>query len=207
MRRLLRDSLVAVVGGLAAALVASLGHADLNVVLAAGIGVCALALVILEAPGIFGVFGKPLKVKVVDRHAHPLNYAAETAAIQLLIKNRTWRAVELPGGFSVSVDPRDNPPGRAELTGQEKASLVQKLAFERETSHHQPALRDRAVVPAHGSVSGWVVEDVSRLATGGHPEITIHFADGLGNRYTVVAKRQGRRPGQLPCWTRLWKHA
>ena len=205
MRRLLRDTLVAVVGGLAAALVASLAHADPNVALAAGIGVCVLALVISEAMDIiFGVFGKPLKVKVVDRHAHPINYAAETAAIQLLIKNRTLRAVELPGGFRFVVNPLDNPQGRAELTGPEKASLAQKLGFERETSHHQPALSARAVVPAHGSVSGWIVEDVSRLAAGGHPEITVHFADGLGNQYTVVAKRQGRRPGQLPWWKRLW---
>ena len=198
---------MAVVGGLGATLVGSLARADPNVILAAGIGVGVLALLILEAPGIFSVFGKPLKVKITDRHAHPLNYAAETAALQFLIRSRTWRSVELPGGYDLSVDPRDNPPGRAELTGQEKASLVQKLAYERETSHHQPSLQGRTVVPAHGSVSAWIVTDVSRLRDGAHPEITVHFRDGLGNKYTVVAKRQGRRPGRSPWGKRWWRHA
>jgi len=48
MRRLLRDTLVAVVGGLAAALVASIRNAHPNVILAAGIGICVLVLVSLE---------------------------------------------------------------------------------------------------------------------------------------------------------------
>jgi hypothetical protein len=49
MRQLLPIAWVALVGSLAAALVASLGTADVNVALAAGIGVCVLAPVILEA--------------------------------------------------------------------------------------------------------------------------------------------------------------
>jgi len=208
MLRLLRDLLVAVAGGFVTALVGSLAQADLNVILAAGIGVCLLLLLTLVAvPGIAGVVGKPLTVKVADRHAHPLNYAAETAALQLLIKNRRWRPVELSGGFGLGVNSADNPMRRAGLTEQEKASLVQKLGYERETSHHQPSLRDRAVVPAHGSLSPWVVTDVDRLPSGGHPEITIKFADGEGNQYALVVKRQGRRPGQLPWWRRLWSRA
>jgi len=204
MLRLLRDRLVAVAGGFIAALVGSLAQADLNVILGAGIGVCLLLLLGLEAvPAIAGVLGKPLKIKLADRHAHPLNHAAETAALQLLIKNRRWRPVELPGGYSLVVNPDDNPMRRMELTEQERGSMVQRLGYERETSHHQPPLQDRAVVPAHGAVSPWVVTDVDRLPAGGHPEITISFADGEGNRYAVVAKRQGRRPGHLPWWRRL----
>ncbi len=203
MRRLLRDLLVAVVGGFAAALVASLAQAHLNVILAAGIGVCLLALIVLEAvPGITGVFGKPLKVKIAERHSHPLNYAAETVAIQLLIKNRTWRSVDLPGGSGFSVHPADNPMRTAELTAPENASMAQKLAYERETSHHQPSLRGGGKVPPRGCFSAWFVTDVDRLSDGGHPEVTISFADAEGNRYSVKAKRQGRRPGRSAWWRR-----
>jgi hypothetical protein len=204
VRRLLRDVFVAIVGGLAASLALSLGQADPNVALAAGIGVCVAALLILETPGIAGLFGKPLKVKITDRHAHPLNYAAEAVAIELSIKNRTWRSIELPGGYNLTVYAAENPQTRAALSAQQKAGLVQKLAYERDTSHHQPSLRDRAVVPAYGSVTAWVVTDVDHLPHGAHPEITIGFADGRGNQYKVVAKRQGRRPGQLHWWVRLW---
>jgi hypothetical protein len=56
---------VAVAGGLVAALVASLAHADLNMMLAAGIGVCLLGIAGAGAvPFIAGIFVKPLKIKV-----------------------------------------------------------------------------------------------------------------------------------------------
>jgi len=55
---------------------------------------------------------------------------------------------------------------------------------------YSPKLSSHAFVPARESISGWLVTDVPRSATGGTPRLTVRIRDAVGNEYLAVIEQK-----------------
>ena len=196
MRRFIRDAALGVGCALIAALAASLGHADLNTVLIVGIVVCAVVIGVMEVPWPDLGHRPPLKVKLADHSFDPLSYAAELAALEIRLKNRTGKQIRLPGGYGQSFEYGDAPQLEHGLNEAEKAALVWETAARERSRHYQPNLREPVTVPARSTMTVWVTEHVSRTLTGARPGIKVSFSDDVGNGYSVSVKPRG--PARVP---------
>jgi len=105
---------------LIAALVASLGQADLNTVLIIGIVVCVAAIGVIELPLPFLNRRPPFQVTLAGYSFDPLSYAAELAVLEIRLKNRTREQVRLPGGYRLFAEYGDVPQLEAGLSEPER---------------------------------------------------------------------------------------
>jgi len=187
-RRIVRDALVGLFAGLAAALVASLGHADMNIVLIAGIGVCMVALLILEASG-FLYRRQPLVVKVKESRFENWRHIALIAAFHVEITNTTGKPT-LIASYGFTTDNRGKQSWEFSATGEDHIAVMREVHARQEGHRYGPSLRIHAEVPAHESVSGWLVHPVTRDPAGGTPKCTIVVKDDIGNEYRKTIKER-----------------
>ena len=81
----------------------------------------------------------------------------------------------------------------------EIASFFHEIESQKRSSHHNPNITQKTVIPAHSSLELWHVTDVSRDQRGVHLDRTLYFKDSDGNEYSAVFKRPlPHRPKSKP---------
>lgn len=133
--------------------------------------------------------GPPLKVVAGNPHYHDWNFAASVVALPIVVSNRTGAPVTLTGGCQVSGNLGDVPSWHDRLMDGEVASFLHEIESQKRSSHHQPNITQKTVIPAHSSLELWYVTDVSRDQRGVHLDRTLYFKDSDGNEYGAVFKR------------------
>jgi hypothetical protein len=130
----------------------------------------------------------PLIVTIVDGRFENWKHTALIAALRVKVTNTTGQMIRLSSvGFSY--DTEGKPPLRATLDEDENLELDGELFTRRERQHYGIALNGYATVPADESITGWVVNAVTRL-DGGTPSCTIAVKDQLGNEYRVTRPKE-----------------
>jgi hypothetical protein len=129
-----------------------------------------------------------LTVMIIDSQFENWKYLALIAALRVQITNATGRAVQLRG-FGFTHDPDGEPGWLTTVSGDEQLELGRELHARKERQHYGIPLRNYSVVPPHESVTGWVVEAVTRHASG-TPRCIVMVEDSIGNKYQAVLPKQ-----------------
>src|SRR5262249_2189358 len=117
---------------------------------------------------------------IVENQFENWKYLALIAALRIKITNTTGTTIRL-GGFGFTYDTEGNPAWDASVSGDERLELDRELHARKERQRYGIPLRNHATVPAYESISGWVVEAVTRNPAGGSPRCLIAIEDVLGN--------------------------
>lgn len=139
-----------------------------------------------------------LIVTIVEDQFENWKYIALIAALRVRITNTTGAMIRIRAiGFIRDIrDAEGNPAWDTTVGSDERLELERELHARRERQHYGIPLRNYATVPAHESISGWVVEEVTRNPAGGSPRCTVVIEDELRDKYqATLDKREPRTYG------------
>jgi len=188
-RRLIRDLAIALSGGLLGSLVAYLAQAHLALILGVGATVCLIIAAVLS------VWGRARQRPRLDVEAQgnavwePVDEFYRILAVKVGVRNMTGEPIRIaPVEFAYETSPgvfAKNEPLSDEVVG-----AVARIA---NSKQYFPSLSDfTEKIPAHGSISGWVVEPV-RCGPAGTPECIITVKDEIPSQYEVTIPAQKAR--------------
>jgi hypothetical protein len=136
----------------------------------------------------------PLKVTVVDHNWESYQHTVLIGAFRVRIKNTTDKPIRV-SGIGFQSDNRGLPSWHTTMTGDQALPIERELHRRKEASQNGNPLRNFSVVEARETISGWVIEAVTRDAGGGTPNVAITIRDELGNQYQATVDRtEPRRP-------------
>ena len=136
----------------------------------------------------------PLVVKIRDVQRENWRNIALIAALHVEITNTTGRAIRL-GSFTFTTDNRGKPPWEHQASADERIAVEREIHARQVCFHYGPSLCNYDEVPAHDSVSGWLVKAATADQRGGIPPYTVIVRDQIGKQYTATKSgRRVRRP-------------
>ena len=137
----------------------------------------------------------PLVVKIRDVQWENWRNIALIAALHVEITNTTDRAIRL-GSFTLTTGNRSKPPWEHNASADELIAVEREIHARQVSLRYGPSLRNHDEIPAHDSVSGWLVKTATRDQRGGIPPCTVIVRDQIGKQYT--ATKSGRKVRKPP---------
>lgn len=137
----------------------------------------------------------PLSVKFVDIDFHGRGTSAMIAAAHISIENTTKKIIRVTG-YRFDYDSEGKPPWEQYATGDEEGQFDADLRARRDMQVNGPSLPLPGWIEPGGRLSGWILESVTRTATGGTPACTVVIFDDMGNSYE--ARFPAKKPRSYP---------
>jgi hypothetical protein len=131
------------------------------------------------------VNGSDLIVTIMKSRFENWKRIALIAALRVKITNTTEDMIRL-STIGFTCDPEGKLGLGTTLSADERLEIDRELYARRERQHYGISLHNHATIPAHESISGWVVEGVTRDPAGGTPRCTVVIKDELGNEYRAT---------------------
>ena len=136
----------------------------------------------------------PLVVKIRDVQWENWRNIALIAALHVEITNTTDRPIRL-SSFTFTTDNRGKPPWEHQASADERIAVEREIHARQVGFRYGLSLRNHDEVPAHDSVSGWLVKAATHDQRGGIPPCTVIVRDQIGKQYTATKSgRKVRRP-------------
>jgi hypothetical protein len=130
-----------------------------------------------------------LIVTIMKSQFENWKHIALIAALRVKITNTTGDMIRL-STIGFTYDPEGKPGSGTNLSADERLEIDRELRARRERQHYGIPIHNYATIPARESISGWVVEAVTRDPAGGTPRCTVVIKDELGNEYRATLPKR-----------------
>jgi hypothetical protein len=133
-------------------------------------------------------------VEITESQFENWKYLALIAALRVKVTNTTDRAIRL-SGIGFTHDSEGQPVWSTSVNADERIEMDRELYARIERQYYGIPLHNYSIVPPHESISGWVIEAVTRRVSG-TPRCTVIVKDSIGNQYeAVLPKREAQTYG------------